>query len=62
MFSRLFHSHKLHLLGLLGLYTDRDNRFPHPFKHFNKLNPYPFMYLMPEKDTPSDGASPRRPL
>lgn len=52
MFSWLFHSHNMHLLGLLDLYTDRDNRFPHPFKHFNKLNPYPFMYLMPEKDTP----------
>ena len=27
-FSRLFHSHKMHLLALLGLFTDRNDRFP----------------------------------
>ena len=30
-----FHSHKLHLLAILGLFTDRNNRFPNPFIYFN---------------------------
>ena len=27
-FSRFFHSHEMHLLALLGLFTDRNDRFP----------------------------------
>ena len=40
-FSRLFHSHNMHLLALWGLFTDQHDRFP-----------YPFIYLKPEKGTP----------
>ena len=39
-FSCLSHSHKMGLLALLGPFTDRNNRFPHPF-----------IYLKPEKGT-----------
>ena len=44
-------SHKIHLFGPLGHFTDPNDRFP-----------YPFIYLKPEKDTPFGGASPYRPL
>ena len=30
-FSQLFHTNKMHLLAPLGLFTDQDDRFPHPF-------------------------------
>ena len=50
-FYRLCHSHKMHLLALLGLFTDRNDTFPHPF--INQENPFSFIYLKPEKDTPS---------
>ena len=33
-FSRHFHSHKMQLLVLLGIFTDRNDRFPHPFIYF----------------------------
>ena len=47
-FSRLFHTHKTHLLALLGLSTDRQDKFPYPFIYFNKWDPFPFIYLKPE--------------
>ena len=47
-FSRLFHTHKTHLLALLGLSTDRHDKFPYPFIFFNKWDPFPFIYLKPE--------------
>ena len=47
MFSRLFHSHKIHLLALLILFTYQNVRFPQPFIYFNKCNPHPFIYLAP---------------
>ena len=37
MFSRLFHSHKMHLLALLGLFTDRNDKIPYPFIYFVKF-------------------------
>ena len=40
MFSRLFHSHKMHLVPLLGLLKDRNDTFPYHFIYFNKWNPY----------------------
>ena len=49
-FSHLFNT--IPLLALLGLFTDPNDRFPCPFIHVNKWNPYPFIYLKPEKDTP----------
>ena len=33
-FSRLFDSHKMHLLALLGLFTDRNDSFRYPFTYF----------------------------
>ena len=50
-FSRLFHSHKMHLLALLGLFTDRNDRFS-----------YPFIYLKPKIGLLSGGATPYRGL
>ena len=47
---RLFHSHKMHLLDLLGLFYDQYNRFPYPFK-----------YLMLEKGTPFGQSLPSPP-
>ena len=47
-FSRLFHTHKTHLLALLGLSTDRQDKFPYSFIYFNKWDPFPFIYLKPE--------------
>ena len=35
-FSRLLQSHKMNLVALLGLFTDRNDAFPYPFKYFNK--------------------------
>ena len=35
-------------LNLLGLFTDKNNRFPNPFIYFNY---YPFIYLKPDKGT-----------
>ena len=40
------------MLALLGPFTDPNDRFPNPFIYFNWWNPYPFIYLKPEKDTP----------
>ena len=34
-FLQLFHSHKIILLALLGLFTDRNGRFPNPFIYLN---------------------------
>ena len=36
----------------LGHFTDRNERFRYRFIHFNQWNPYPFIYLSPEKGTP----------
>ena len=72
--SRLFLSHKLHLLALFGLFTDRD--FPTlpilrasspalsvtpgtPGELTRPETPYPFIYLKPEKGTLSDGPQAR---
>ena len=42
-FSRLFHSHKIHLLILLSIFTDRFDRFPFAFHILPDLwNPPPF--------------------
>ena len=53
-----FSSHKLHLLALLGSFTDLNDRFPYPSIYFNQWNPYPFTYLKPEKGTPFGGSLP----
>ena len=34
-FYRYFCSHKMNLLALLGLFTDRNDSFPYPFIYFN---------------------------
>ena len=57
-FSRLFLSHKRHLLALLNLFTDRNDRFPYPFICFNNWNPDPFIYLKPEQGTPFERSLP----
>ena len=49
MFSWHFHSHKMHLLALLGLFTDQNERFSYPFIFFSQWNPYPFKNLKLEK-------------
>ena len=51
VFSTLY-SHKIHLLALLGPFTDPNYRFSYPFVYFKELNPYSFVYLRPEKGTP----------
>ena len=33
-------------------HADSKERFPIPFMYFNELNPYPFIHLRLEKDTP----------
>ena len=58
MFSRLFHSHTIHLLALLILFTYQNFGFPQPFIYFNKCNPYPFIRLKPEKGTPFERSLP----
>ena len=40
------------LLDLLGPFTDPNDRFLYPLIHINERNPYPFISLMAEKDTP----------
>ena len=40
------------LLALLSPFTDPNDRFHYPFINFNLSNPYPFIYLKPEKGTP----------
>ena len=42
----------MHLLALLGFFEDWNDRLPYHFMHFNLWNPYPFIYLKPEKGTP----------
>ena len=37
--------------SFLGLLTNWNDRFPNPLIYFNKWNPYPFIYLKPEKGT-----------
>ena len=39
MFSPLFRGHKMHLLALLGLFSDRNDVFRYPFIYFNYSNP-----------------------
>ena len=51
-----FYSHKILLLALLGLFTDRNDKFANPFMAFNKWDSYPFIYLKPEKGTPFGGS------
>ena len=49
-FSWLFYSQISHLLTLLGLFIDQNDRFPYPFIYFETLwKHYPFIYLKPEK-------------
>ena len=60
----------MHLLVILGLFTDRNDRFSYRFIYVNKGNPNPFIYLRAEKDTPfgriqgegAGGAHPPPPL
>ena len=49
---------KGYLLALLRPFTDPNDRFSYPFIYFNWWNPYPFIYLKPEKDTPLGGSLP----
>ena len=60
MFSRLFHSHKMHLLALLGLFTDQNDIFPYPSIYFVKS--LPSYTWIPKKVPLSDGAAPFGPL
>ena len=62
MFSRLFHTHKMHLLALLGLFYDQNIKSPYPFIYLHKWDPYHFIYLRTEKVPLSGGASPYKPL
>ena len=39
-FLNFFYSHKMPLLVLLGLFTDRNDRISYPFIYFNWWNPY----------------------
>ena len=48
-FYRLFHNHKIHLLALLGLITDLNDRIPYPYTSTSEI--YPFIYLNFEKRT-----------
>ena len=49
-FSWPFYSQKIHLLTLLGLFINQNDRFPYPFIYFETMwNHYPFIYLNPEK-------------
>ena len=51
-FSGLFYSHKIHLLILLSIFTDRFDRFPFPFRYSRTSEiPHPLIYLRPEKGT-----------
>ena len=51
-FSRLFHRHKIHVVILLGLFTDRFDRFPFPFIYSQTSEiPHPLIYLKLEKGT-----------
>ena len=54
----------MHLIALLGLFTDRKDRFRYHFIYFNKWNPYPFIRTWSLKMSPHfpGGASPYRPL
>ena len=36
-FCQLLHSHEMHLLALLGLFTDRNQRFPYLTIHLLQL-------------------------
>ena len=38
-FHNIFHSRKMHLLALCGLFTDWNDRFPFPFIYSNQWNP-----------------------
>ena len=50
-FCRLFHSYKkMHLLALFVLSTSEMTN--HPTLLYRQWNPYPFIYLKPEKGTP----------
>ena len=49
-FTFFYHSHKMHLLGS-NLYRPKWQISLH-FHKFNKWNPYPFIYLKPERGTP----------
>ena len=42
----------MHLLAQLGLFTDRNDRFPCAFIQLKEWNSYTFIYLKPEKGTP----------
>ena len=36
-FYRLFHNHKMHLLALLGLITDLNDRFSYPYTSTSEI-------------------------
>ena len=54
-----FSSHKIHLLALLGPFTDPNDRFPYPSIYFNKWNPWPFHIPEAWKRNPFRGVPPR---
>ena len=43
-FAWLFHSHKMHLLAVLGLFTNQNTYLPYTFIYFEKWNPCPLIY------------------
>ena len=51
----LFHSHKMYLVVLLGLFTNQND------SNSNKWTPYPFINLKPEKELLSGRPSPYTP-
>ena len=61
-FSRLIHNHRMHRSALLGIFTDPDDRFPQPFIYFSQWNPFPFIYLKPEKGTLFGWSLPKRSI
>ena len=57
-FVECFYSHLMHLLALLGLLTDRNERFPYLFIYFNQGNHYSLSYTANLQKVPlSRGAS-----
>ena len=62
-FSRRFDSHKMHLLALLGLFTDRNDSFHYPFIYFKTSEIPTLSYIWSLKKVPLSGrASPYRLL
>ena len=66
LLDSLFLGHKMSLLVLLGLSKDRNDRFPNPFRYFNKWNmpeaweKYPF-WAQPPRIVPYRKSPPPLP-